>query len=248
LPAPKVTLLRDGKPLAPKDGIEYTFDVATQRLTIMVKNACPDQSGMITCKVENGIGTVEAPFQLNVTAAPSISKGLVDQECLVGKELRLTAVASGSPQPTVQWFKDNVEIKIGVTKVNEDTYELVIPNVKPEDEGNYKVVFSNTLGTKESQCKLTVNEPTDLQCDFPEQQIIQLGQPLKLECKVSGRPQPDVVWTKDGKEIKPSERIEITKKPDGTCSLIIKQANPDDKVIRFGFLVLSPSGIFLLCF
>ena len=227
---PKVTLLRDGKPLTPKDGIEYTLDAPTNRLLITVKNARVDQSGPITCKLENPVGSVEAPFQLNVTAAPTISKGLTDQECLLGKELRLTIVSSASPKPTVKWFKDNVEIKNLPGKVTDDTYELVIPNVKPEDEGTYKVVVSNALGDKESQCKVNVIEPTDLKCDFPEQQVIQLGQPLKLECHVSGRPQPEVIWMKDGKEIKPSDRIDIVKKPDGTCSMTIKQATPDDKV------------------
>ncbi|CAF3618249.1 unnamed protein product [Rotaria sordida] len=229
LPVPKITLLRDGKPLTPKDGIEQTFDAPNNRLVITAKNARVDQSGTLTCKLENPVGTTETPFKLNVTAAPTISKGLTDQECLLGKDLRLTVAAAASPQPTVKWFKDNVELKNVGTKVNDDTYELVIPNVKPEDEGNYKAVISNPLGDKESQCKVNVIEPTDLKCEFPEQQTIQVGKPIKLECKVSGRPQPDVIWTKDGKEVKPSDHVEITKKPDGTCALTIKQATPDDK-------------------
>ena len=84
--------------------------------------------------------------------------------------------------------------------------------MKGEDEGIYKAIVSNELGDKESQCKLTVIQPTDLKCDFPEQQTIQTGQPIHLECHVSGRPQPDVIWTKDGKEIKASDRVEIVKK------------------------------------
>ncbi|CAF4429919.1 unnamed protein product, partial [Adineta steineri] len=59
LPLPKITLLRDGKPLTPKDGIEQTFDASTRRLTITAKNARVDQSGPITCKLENPIGSTE---------------------------------------------------------------------------------------------------------------------------------------------------------------------------------------------
>ena len=229
-PLPKITLLRDGKLLTPKDGIEQTFDAASRRLLITVKNARVDQTGLLTCKLENPIGSSEATFNLNVSAAPVISKGLADQECLLDKELRLTMVSSASPTPTVKWFKDNVEVTHLSTKVNDDTYELVISNVKSEDEGSYKVVVSNELGDKESQCKLTVIEPTDLQCEFLEQQTLQIGQVIHLECRVNGRPIPDVTWTKDGKEIKASDRVEIKKTSDGVCSLTIRDATVEDKV------------------
>ena len=248
LPLPKITLLRDGKALTPKDGIEQTFDAATRRLIITVKNARVDQTGTLTCKLDNPVGSTEASFKLNVSAAPVISKGLTDQECPIGKELRLTIVSSASPQPTVKWFKDNIELTNVGTKVNDDTYELVIPDVKADDEGVYKAVVSNELGDKESQCKLTVTQGTDLKCDFPEQQTIQIGQPIHLECHVSGRPQPDVTWTKDGKEIKPSDRVEISKKPDGTCSLTIKQATSDDKVKSFSGSSIEENALFCSLF
>ncbi|CAF1680405.1 unnamed protein product, partial [Adineta ricciae] len=159
LPLPKITLLRDGKALTPKDGIEHTFDAATRRLVITVKNARVDQTGIITCKLDNSVGSAEASFKLNVSAAPVISKGLTDQECLIDKELRLTIVTSASPVPTVKWYRDNVELPNLGTKVNDDTFELVIPNVKPDDQGVYKAVVSNELGEKETQCKVTVLEP-----------------------------------------------------------------------------------------
>jgi titin len=230
LPLPKITLLRDGKPLTPKDGIEQTFDAATRRLVITVKNARVDQTGTLTCKLDNAVGSAEASFKLNVSAAPVITKGLTDQECLIDKELRLTIVTAASPAPTVRWFRDDVELTTAGTKVNDDTFELVIPNVKPEDQGAYKAVVSNDLGEKESQCKLTVLEPTELKWDVAEQQTIQVGEIIQLQCQVSGRPQPDVTWMKDGKEIKPSDRVEIVKSVDGTCSLTIRQATSDDKV------------------
>ena len=229
-PLPKISLLRDGKPLTPKDGIEQTFDAATRRLTITLKNARVDQTGVITCKLDNAVGSAESPFNINVAAAPIVSKGLTDQECVVASELRLSITTSASPQPTIKWFKDNVELKNVGSKVNDSVYELVIPNVKPEDEGSYKAVVSNDLGEKESQCKVTVIEAVDLQCQFPEQQTIQTGQMIQLTCLVKGRPQPEVTWTKDGKELKASDRIEITKQPDGSCSMTIKQATSDDKV------------------
>lgn len=206
---------------------------------ITVKNARFEQAGTITCKLENALGSVESSFQLKVTAGPAITKGLTDQECVIGKELRLTIVSSASPKPTIQWFKDDVELQNVTTQEANDTYELIIPNVKPEDEGSYKAVLTNDIGDKETHCKVTVTQPTELTCDFGEQQVISVGQTIHLSCKVSGRPQPDVTWTKDGKEIKASDRVEIVKNPDGTCSLTIKEATPEDKVIIRGKILLD---------
>ena len=155
---------------------------------------------------------------------------MTDQECLLDKELRLTLTSTASPQPTIKWFKDNIELKDVGHQITNDTYEFIIPNVKSEDEGIYKAIVSNELGSTESQCKLTITQPTDLKCEFPEQQTVEIGHPIHLECQVTGRPQPDVIWSKDGKEIKASDRIEIIKKPDGTCSMTIKQATSEDKV------------------
>ncbi|CAF4039765.1 unnamed protein product, partial [Rotaria magnacalcarata] len=228
-PLPKITLLHNGKPLTPKDGIEHTYDAATHRLIITVKNARFDQAGTITCKLDNTLGSTETSFQFNVTAGPAITKGLTDQECVLGKELRLSLTTSANPKPTVKWFKDNVELQNMGTQASDDVYELVIPNVKLEDEGIYKAVVANDIGERETQCKLTVTEPSELKCDFTEQQIIAMGQTIHLSCQVSGHPQPDVIWTKDGKEIKASDRVEIIKNADGTCSLTIKQATPEDK-------------------
>ncbi|CAF3502872.1 unnamed protein product [Rotaria sp. Silwood1] len=78
---------------------------------------------------------------------PTIFKSLTDQECLLSKELRLSIVSLA---------------------INDDTYELVISNVTLEDKGNYKVIVLNPLEDKESQCKITVIESTDLKCNFPE--------------------------------------------------------------------------------
>jgi len=45
-----------------------------------------------------------------------------------------------------------------------------------------------------------------------------------LECQASGTPLPEVVWTKDGKEIKTSENFILESLPNGTHRLIIKNA------------------------
>lgn len=53
---------------------------------------------------------------------------------------------------------------------------------------------------------------------------------MKLEAKVIAEPKPDVIWSKDGEAIIPDgNRIRIINEPDGSTSLVINNAYPNDK-------------------
>ena len=54
------------------------------------------------------------------------------------------------------------------------------------------------------------------------------GSELKLTCKFSGSPQPEVEWFKDGGPLEESDRVTCTVGDDVT-SLVIKNAEADDE-------------------
>lgn len=55
------------------------------------------------------------------------------------------------------------------------------------------------------------------------------GETAKFECQISGMPAPEVHWYKDGKEVQPSDHIEMESLPDGTQKLVIHDAKPEDQ-------------------
>lgn len=56
----------------------------------------------------------------------------------------------------------------------------------------------------------------------------------KLEVKVTGKPKPEIKWSKDNEQIFPSEEYQIENFEDGTSVLIINNVYPDDTgVITF---------------
>ncbi len=73
--------------------------------------------------------------------AASIEAPIASQTVTAGSIARLTVVANGAPQPTLQWFKNGAAIP-GATD-----YTLVIPGVQPSDAGNYAVVATNSGGS-----------------------------------------------------------------------------------------------------
>lgn len=54
------------------------------------------------------------------------------------------------------------------------------------------------------------------------------GSALNLTCKLTGSPQPEVEWFKDGGPLEESDRVMCTLN-DGVANLVIKKAESDDE-------------------
>ena len=71
-----------------------------------------------------------------------------------GEPLMLSAVATGTPAPTYQWYKD------GAILTGETTAALSLASVSTTDAGSYTVIATNSAGSAESaQAVLTVTDP-----------------------------------------------------------------------------------------
>ena len=244
-PQPKVTWLKNGKPLTPDLGFESQFDVKTGQITLKHKGATPKQAGELICRVENSAGTTDAPVTLDVQTAPVITKKLSDQEVLIDNELRFVVEINGSPSPKITWTKDDTPVKPDANHIIENngtTHTLIIKNAKPTDEGKYRVTAENPIGRVESTGQLTILEHPFV--DQPFGDITQpVGSDVSLKCKViGGRPKATVSWLKNGKEFKPDDRHKITSLPDGTCELTIKSLDETDNQDKYTLLVKNKVG------
>lgn len=86
------------------------------------------------------------------------------------------------------------------------------------DALTYKAIASNSAGDADTSAPLTVK--SSQKDDEPEERpmflhalkdvITDEGQPLVLSAPFTGNPIPSVEWTKDGKPIKPSDRVLMT--------------------------------------
>ncbi|XP_026114216.1 obscurin isoform X4 [Carassius auratus] len=56
----------------------------------------------------------------------------------------------------------------------------------------------------------------------------ELGQTVKLACKVTGAPKPQVTWYKDGHAVEADPHHIIIEDPDGSCTLILDNMTADD--------------------
>ena len=84
-----------------------------------------------------------------------------------GDTAKLTCSFYGTPEPTVQWYKDSVPIASSVRctiRKESGTHTLVITDCVLEDSGCYKCEAVNEDGKAETQAQLTVEGRRTVHC------------------------------------------------------------------------------------
>ncbi|NXJ71175.1 OBSCN protein, partial [Rostratula benghalensis] len=89
-----------------------------------------------------------------------------------------------------------------------------------------------------------ISEPVWIPPDFEEELAdctAELGETVKLACKVTGAPKPSVSWYKDGKPVEVDPHHIIIEDPDGSCTLILDNLTGADSG-QYMCFASSPAG------
>ncbi|PKK31956.1 obscurin, cytoskeletal calmodulin and titin-interacting RhoGEF, transcript variant X3 [Columba livia] len=89
-----------------------------------------------------------------------------------------------------------------------------------------------------------ISEPVWIPPDFEEELAdctAELGETVKLACKVMGAPKPSVSWYKDGKPVEVDPHHIIIEDPDGSCTLILDNLTGVDSG-QYMCFASSPAG------
>ncbi|NXH16201.1 OBSCN protein, partial [Bucco capensis] len=89
-----------------------------------------------------------------------------------------------------------------------------------------------------------INEPAWIPPDFEEELAdctAELGETVKLACKVTGAPKPSISWYKDGKPVEVDPHHIIIEDPDGSCTLILDNLTGVDSG-QYMCFASSPAG------
>lgn len=158
-----------------------------------------------------------------------------------GVIVRFDCRVSGRPEPTVTWYKDNVEIitcEHYKPVVNEEgNYALLIMGAIPQrDSGVYTCVARNFCGEDRFTVQLTVHRsPTIISPKFVERftntSVVE-GDQVVLYCRSIGTMPLELSWQKDGIQLVNDAalngNLEIKNK-DGASQLTIHSAKGRDQ-------------------
>ncbi|XP_011689399.1 PREDICTED: muscle M-line assembly protein unc-89 isoform X3 [Wasmannia auropunctata] len=210
---PTVNWYKDGELLTANDRVKMTKNGNNCILT--VNNAKVEDAAIYKAEVVNKHGTISDETRVRVRGIPRFKTKLCDITANEGElNVEFVVEIEGFPKPSVHWFLGDVEItekRTEYTRVEEgDNYKLIIKEVKTELRGHYTCKVQNEYGENSSSSNLTVNTRPKLLKKLADQRLKE-GETLKLTFEVSGTPDPEVKWYKDGEEVTADARIKITR-------------------------------------
>jgi len=99
-------------------------------------------------------------FEFQVTEAPPKFLRLIsDYSTFVGASACFQCLVTGSPHPSVRWYKDGMLLEGDRYYMQEEecgSHSLTIDNLMQSDSGLYKCIATNRAGTAETSALLTL--------------------------------------------------------------------------------------------
>eukprot|EP00092_Neocalanus_flemingeri_P023397 GFUD01025368.1.p1 GENE.GFUD01025368.1~~GFUD01025368.1.p1 ORF type:complete len:979 (-),score=266.22 GFUD01025368.1:251-3187(-) len=181
-------------------GIMYRFRV------IAYNDAGPSEPGDPSDPV-----VIDVP---GVQIAPYFVLMLNDTIALEHEKVEFKVKVLGTPKPTVQWFKDDMEVfssdRLDI-KEEEDGGSVVVKEARLNDSGNIKCVATNILGRATSVAQLIIEASPRL--DIPENYndglIFRYDEVIRLKIPLIAKPPPRITWFFDDEPICPSEDVQV---------------------------------------
>ena len=158
-----------------------------------------DNNSEFSVVVTNSAGSVaSANAVLKITEAnPGISTQPADVSVYEGETATYSAIATGIPSLSYQWYKDGV----AVTGATGSSYS--IPNLTLSSNGaKFKVIISNSKGSITSnEAVLGVVGKVPSIKTQPSSQTVSLGQAVSFSVTANGFPALAYQWSKNGVNI-----------------------------------------------
>ncbi|KAJ8280056.1 hypothetical protein COCON_G00071220 [Conger conger] len=173
----------------------------------------------------------ERHFRPHFLQAPG---DLIVQE---GRLCRMDCKVSGLPTPDLLWQRDGLPIRPDSGHkmlVRENgVHSLVIEPVSSRDAGVYTCIASNRAGENSFSLELIVaaremhKAPSFI--EKLQNTGVAEGYPIRLECRVSGVPYPQIFWKKENESLTHNtDRISMHQDNQGYICMIIQPATKED--------------------
>ncbi|KAL3275186.1 hypothetical protein HHI36_019955 [Cryptolaemus montrouzieri] len=166
LPSPQVTWSKNGKEVISSDRISTKWEF--NKASLEIKDTNTSDAGRYTCTAINEAGTALSTADLVVRKTifpPVFGRRLQAQVIKKGDRLIMEVEVTGTPEPSVTWFKDSVPVEQALTdnykmKTMGNSHCLIIEKADLKHSGRFMVRAVNSGGEAQSIADIAVFEPT----------------------------------------------------------------------------------------
>lgn len=222
--------LKNGKKVTPN--IKYKVLEEDNIYTLLIIEAYPEDAGKYECVAVNSAGEARCDAHCNIDApispkqekpttpgkesAPKILEALKDQKVAEGQPTSFRTRVTGKPAPIPQWYKGDQLIKPSKyfqMQKDREYYTLRVSEAFPEDEGTYKCVLTNPVGTVTTTAKLKVLPPetqdTAPKLSSMKDVTVFEGQPAQFKTTINSKQKVSVQWYREGLLIPESPDFQV---------------------------------------
>ncbi|XP_034460708.1 immunoglobulin superfamily member 10 [Hippoglossus hippoglossus] len=172
--------------------------------TLHIKDVISADSGKYECIATSSTGSERRVVTLAVEKQESTPK-IVDTsqrmtELFFGDQLRLNCSATGDPKPRIMWRLPSKAVvdqwhRMGSRIRVLDNGTLIINIVSDKDAGDYICVARSKIGDDLQIMRVSVSmKPAKIEPNPYGKKQVPYGNDLKVDCKASGAPKPEISW------------------------------------------------------
>ncbi|KAF5916712.1 hypothetical protein HPG69_005507 [Diceros bicornis minor] len=202
IPAPKITWMKDGRPLPQMDQVQAlgggeVLRIASAQDTFLT---VVEDTGRYTCLASSPAGDDDKEHLVRVHVPPNIAGTDESQDFTVlrNRQMTLECKSDAVPPPVITWLKNGERLQATPrVRILSGGRYLQINNADLGDTANYTCVASNIAGKTTREFILIVNVPPNIKSG-PQSLVIHLNKSTVLECFAEGVPTPRITWRKDG--------------------------------------------------
>ncbi|XP_059930773.1 immunoglobulin superfamily member 10 [Gadus macrocephalus] len=172
--------------------------------TLHFKDLALTDNGKYECIATSSTGSERRVVTVTVEkrdSAPRIVEtSQLMTEMSFGDQLRLNCMATGEPKPRIMWRLPSKAVvdqwhRMGSRIHVEENGTLIVNMVNDKDAGDYLCVARSKMGDEFRLMKVTVSmQPAKIEPKHYGKKQVPFGRDLKVDCKASGSPQPDISW------------------------------------------------------
>ncbi|KAK2847327.1 hypothetical protein Q5P01_010326 [Channa striata] len=172
--------------------------------TLNIKDVTLAHSGKYECIATSSTGSERRVVTLTVekqeTAPQIVETSQHMTELSFGDQLRLNCLATGDPKPRIIWRLPSKAVvdqwhRMGSRIHVLDNGTLIVNMVSDKDAGDYLCVARSKIGDDLQLMKVRVSmKPAKIEPKLHGKKQVPYGNDLKVDCKASGAPKPEISW------------------------------------------------------